>query len=63
MTLVTNIRRKSRVDYRLHTVMSLAELLECSARLRPAKERFDVLVREDEHGCAVTLGVFISDDV
>ena len=44
MTLVTNIRRKSRVDYRLHTVMSLAELLECSARLRPAKERLDVLV-------------------
>jgi hypothetical protein len=44
MTLVTNIRRKSRVDYRSHTVMGLAELLECSARLRPAKERFDVLV-------------------
>ena len=41
--------------------MGLAELLERSARLRPTKERFDVLVvGEAERGCAVTLGVFIS---
>lgn len=40
--------------------MGLAELLECGARLRPTKERLDVLVREAEHGRAVTLGVFIS---
>ena len=40
--------------------MGLAELLERSARLRPTKERLHVLVREAEHGGAVTLGVFIS---
>ena len=41
--------------------MGLAELLERSARLRPTKERLDVLVvREAEHGCAVTLSVFVS---
>jgi hypothetical protein len=40
--------------------MCLAELLECSACLRPAKERFHILVREAEHGGAVTLGVFMS---
>jgi hypothetical protein len=40
--------------------MGLAELLECSARLGPTKERLHILVREAEHGGAVTLGVFIS---
>jgi hypothetical protein len=54
------ISGESRVDYRLHTVMGLAKLLECSACLRPAKERFHILVREAEHGGAVTLSVFIS---
>jgi hypothetical protein len=54
------ISGESRVDYRPHTVMGLAKLLECSACLRPAKKRFHILVREAEHGGAVTLGVFIS---
>jgi hypothetical protein len=43
--------------------MGLSEPLERSARLRPAKERLDVLVGEAEHGRAVALGVFISTDV
>ena len=59
MTLVL-ISGESRVDYRLHTVMGLAELLESSARLRSTKERLHILAREAEHGGAITLGVFIS---
>jgi hypothetical protein len=40
--------------------MGLAELLEGSAGLGPAKECFYVLIiGEAEHGSAVTLGVFI----
>jgi hypothetical protein len=40
--------------------MGLAELLEGSAGLGPAKERFYVLiVGQAEYGGAVTLGVFI----
>jgi hypothetical protein len=59
MTLVLT-SGESRVDYRLHTVMGLAKLLECSSRLRPTKERLHIRVREAEHSGAVTLGVFIS---
>jgi len=59
MTLVL-ISEESRVEYRLHTVMGLAKLFECSARLGPTKERLYILVREAEDGGAVTLGVFIS---
>jgi hypothetical protein len=59
MTLVL-ISDESRVYYRLHTVMGLAELLECSARLCPTKESLHILVGEAEHGGAVTLGIFIS---
>ena len=52
--------KRGTVDCRLRAIMGLAELLEGSAGLGPAKERFYVLIiGEAEHGGAVTLGVFI----
>jgi hypothetical protein len=41
------------------TVMGLAELLECDASLRSAKECLHVRFGQAEDGGAVTLGVFI----
>jgi hypothetical protein len=55
----SNIKRGTG-DYRLRAIMGLAELLEGTAGLGPAKKRFYVLiVGQAEHGGAVTLGVFI----
>ena len=52
--------KRGTIECRLRAIMGLAELLEGSASLSPAKERFYALIiGKAEHGRAVTLCIFI----